>query len=140
MRLTKSIVSLFLLSVPFLGLVAAAGEKVEVEILHEVECKRRSTKGDKIEVHYRGTLASDGSEFDASYNRGSPLSFTVGKGQVIKGWDDGLLDLCVGDKRKLTIPPALGYGARAMGPIPADSTLIFEVELMGIAGVGKDEL
>ena len=77
----------------------------------------------QILVHYRGTLQADGSEFDASYNRGQPLSFTVGKGQVIQGWDEGLLDMCVGDKRKLTIPPEFAYGERAMGPIPAGSTL-----------------
>ena len=61
--------------------------------------------GDKVDVHYRGTLEKDGSEFDASYNRGTPLSFHVGKGQVIKGWDEGLLDMCPGEKRRLTIQP-----------------------------------
>ena len=91
--------------------------------------------GDKIEVHYRGTLESDGTEFDASYNRGTPLSFHVGKGQVIKGWDEGLLDMCIGEKRTLTVQPDAGYGSRAMGPIPANSVLIFETELMGIGGV-----
>lgn len=79
--------------------------------------------GDKIAVHYRGTLASTGSEFDASYNRGQPLTFHVGKGQVIKGWDQGLLDMCPGEKRTLTIQPEWGYGDRGMGPIPAGSTL-----------------
>ena len=107
-------------------------------------------------MHYRGTLASDGSEFDASYNRGSPLDFHVGKGQVIKGWDQGLLDMCPGDKRTLTIQPEYGYGSRGMGPIPANSVLSmctvyccwrwiatdeysFETELVAINGV-KDEL
>jgi len=94
----------------------------------------------QIQVHYRGTLAADGTEFDTSYTRGQPLSFTVGKGQVIKGWDEGLLEMCIGDKRVLTIPPAFGYGDRAMGPIPAGSTLVFETELVGIEGVGRDEL
>jgi hypothetical protein len=74
-------------------------------------------------VHYRGTLESDGSEFDASYNRGQPLSFTVGQGQVIKGWDQGLLDMCPGEKRKLTIQPDWAYGSRGAGPIPANSVL-----------------
>ena len=104
------------------------------------ECKRRTQPGDSISVHYRGTLEADGSEFDASYNRGQPLTFTVGKGQVIQGWDQGLLDMCIGDKRVLTIPPEYGYGERAMGPIPAGSTLVFETELMEIEGVEKDEL
>jgi FK506-binding protein 2 len=74
-------------------------------------------------VHYRGTLLATGAKFDASYDRNDPLQFTVGKGMVIKGWDEGLLDMCPGDKRKLTIPPEFGYGQRAMGPIPAGSTL-----------------
>jgi FK506-binding protein 2 len=91
-------------------------------------------------VHYRGTLEADGSEFDASYNRGQPLSFTVGQGQVIKGWDQGLLDMCPGEKRKLTIQPDWAYGSRAMGPIPANAVLVFESELVSIDGVGKDEL
>lgn len=98
------------------------------------------TPPSQIQVHYRGTLLADGSEFDASYNRNQPLSFTVGKGQVIKGWDEGLLDMCIGDKRTLTIPPEFGYGERAMGPISAGSTLVFETELVGIEGVERDEL
>jgi len=112
-----------------------AAPEVIVEVTRAVECERKSQKGDKISVHYRGTLADGGKEFDASYNRGDPLSFQVGKGSVIKGWDDNLLDMCIGEKRTLTIPPEFGYGQRAMGPIPAGSTLIFETELMGIAGV-----
>lgn len=127
--------ALFTLLVPL-----ALGTEVTTEHLLQNECTRKTTRGDSISVHYKGTLASDGSEFDASYNRGQPLSFTVGKGQVIKGWDEGLLDMCIGDKRKLTIPPEFGYGERAMGPIPAGSTLIFETELVGIEGVEKDEL
>ncbi len=66
--------------------VAAAEDEVKVEILHAVECTQKTQRGDEISVHYRGTLASDGSEFDASYNRGTPLTFTVGNGQVIKGF------------------------------------------------------
>ncbi|KAK3715180.1 Peptidyl-prolyl cis-trans isomerase fpr2 [Vermiconidia calcicola] len=90
-------------------------------------------------MHYRGTLEADGSEFDASYNRNQPLSFHLGKGQVIKGWDQGLVDMCPGEKRKLTIQPELGYGSRGMGPIPANSVLVFETELVGIAGVEKED-
>ncbi|MCJ1235478.1 Peptidyl-prolyl cis-trans isomerase fpr2 [Varicellaria rhodocarpa] len=124
-----------LLSTPILA------DEVTTEYLITKECTRKSKKGDKIDVHYSGTLASDGSKFDSSYDRGQPLTFTVGNGQVIKGWDQGLLDMCIGDKRKLTIPPEFGYGQRAMGSkIPAGSTLVFETELMGIAGVSKDEL
>ena len=71
---------------PFIALAA----EVETEYLVQNTCTRKTGRGDSISVHYRGTLASDGSEFDASYNRGQPLTFTVGKGQVIKGWDEGL--------------------------------------------------
>ena len=115
-------------------------EHLKTEVITPAECNRKTKAGDSINVHYRGTLESDGSEFDASYNRGQPLSFTVGQGQVIKGWDQGLLDMCPGEKRKLTIQPEWGYGARGMGPIPANSVLIFESELVSIDGVSKDEL
>lgn len=79
-----------------------------------------------------GTL-QDGTEFDSSIPRGQPFTFTLGSGQVIKGWDKGLLNMCEGEKRRLVIPPELGYGDRAMGEkIPASSTLVFEVELLKI--------
>lgn len=96
---------------------------MKTEVTNKVECKRPTKAGDGIQVHYRGTLESDGSEFDASYNRGQPLGFTVGKGQVIKGWDQGLLGMCPGEKRKLTIQPDWAYGSRGAGPIPANSVL-----------------
>ncbi|XPS71416.1 Peptidylprolyl isomerase [Ascochyta lentis] len=115
-------------------------EHLKTEVVTAVDCKRPTVAGDKIHVHYRGTLASDGSEFDASYNRGQPLSFKVGSGQVIKGWDQGLLDMCPGEKRKLTIQPGWAYGSSGTGPIPANSVLIFETELVSIDGVSKDEL
>ena len=75
-----------------------------------------------------------GKQFDASYDRNQPLTFVLGRGDVIKGWDEGLLDMCVGEKRKLVIQPVYGYGMRAVGPIPANSILNFDVELMGIHG------
>tara|TARA_B100000614_G_scaffold20842_1_gene16627 strand:- start:68 stop:436 length:369 start_codon:yes stop_codon:yes gene_type:complete len=85
-----------------------------------------------VTVNYTGLL-EDGTKFDSSLNPGrSPFRFTVGAGQVIKGWDDGLMGMKVGGKRKLTIPPELGYGSRDNGPIPANSTLIFEIDLLGI--------
>lgn len=92
-----------------------------------------------ISVHYTGSL-EDGTKFDSSYDRNSPLSFPLGAGRVIQGWEQGLLDMCPGDKRKLTIPPELGYGSRGIGPIPGNAVLIFETELVEIAGVDKDEL
>jgi len=67
-------------------MVTVAEDEIQKEVLNAVECTRKTKKGDTIQVHYRGTLGSDGSEFDASYNRGTPLSFTVGRGQVIKGF------------------------------------------------------
>ncbi|KAF2641738.1 hypothetical protein P280DRAFT_448945 [Massarina eburnea CBS 473.64] len=115
-------------------------EFLKTEVTNAVECTRKTKAGDKVDVHYRGTLEKDGSEFDASYNRGSPLDFKVGTGQVIKGWDQGLLDMCPGEKRKLTIQPAWAYGERGAGPIPANSVLIFETELVAINGQTKDEL
>ncbi|CAK1356068.1 Peptidyl-prolyl cis-trans isomerase fpr2 [Cercospora beticola] len=118
--------------------VAALDKPLDIEKTHTVECTTKTKVGDKVEMHYRGTLASDGSEFDASYNRNQPLSFTLGKGQVIKGWDEGLQDMCVGDKRKLTIQPEYGYGDRGIGPIPGGATLIFETELVTINGKGAE--
>ncbi|GAB7358458.1 hypothetical protein MBLNU230_g2522t1 [Neophaeotheca triangularis] len=119
--------------------VTALEKPLDIQTDVAKECKRRTKTGDKVEVHYRGTLEADGSEFDASYNRGKPLSFHVGKGQVIKGWDQGLLDMCPGEKRTLTIQPEWGYGSRGMGPIPANSVLIFETELVAIGGVKPEE-
>nr|POE72705.1 fk506-binding protein 2 [Quercus suber] len=123
----------------FLASAAALEKPLDIQTTHSVSCDRKSKSGDKIEAHYRGTLASDGTEFDASYNRGTPLSFHLGKGQVIKGWDEGLLDMCPGEKRTLTIQPEWAYGSRAMGPIPANSVLVFETELVSIAGVGASK-
>ena len=85
-----------------------------------------------VTVNYTGLL-EDGTKFDSSLNPGrTPFRYTVGAGQVIKGWDEGLIGMKVGGKRKLTIPPELGYGSRDNGPIPANSTLIFEIDLLGI--------
>jgi FKBP-type peptidyl-prolyl cis-trans isomerase len=87
--------------------------------------------GKKITVNYKGTL-TDETQFDSSYDRGQPFSFVLGVGSVIQGWDQGFARMKVGGKRKLTIPPSLGYGAQATGAIPANSVLIFEVELLKV--------
>ncbi len=89
--------------------------------------------GDLVSVHYTGWL-TDGTKFDSSVDRGEPIEFPLGAGMVIAGWEQGLEGLKVGGKRKLTIPPELGYGeAGAAGVIPPNATLIFEVELMGVS-------
>lgn len=88
--------------------------------------------GDALAIHYRGTL-DNGTEFDSSYPRGETLDFTLGAGELIKGMDDGLVGLKVGGKRRLRIPPALGYGrAGVPGVIPPNAVLVFEVELVAI--------
>ena len=88
--------------------------------------------GQTVTVHYRGIL-ENGKPFDSSYDRNRPFSFRIGVGQVIKGWDEGVASMTIGSKRLLVIPPDLAYGARQVGPIPENSTLIFEVELLAIA-------
>nr|CAD7403031.1 unnamed protein product [Timema cristinae] len=137
-------------------------KKLQIGVKKRVEnCKIRSNKGDLLHMHYtarylsdlldiiinlnvnvlfsmQGTL-EDGTEFDSSYGRNQPLTFTLGSGQVIKGWDQGLLAMCEGEKRKLVIPSELGYGESGAPPkIPGGATLIFEVELVKIER--RDEL
>jgi peptidylprolyl isomerase len=99
----------------------------------EVGNGAEAVAGQSVTVNYRGSL-TNGKEFDSSYGRG-PFSFRLGGGQVIKGWDEGVAGMKVGGKRKLVIPPDLGYGSRgAGGVIPPDATLIFEVDLLKVGG------
>ena len=88
--------------------------------------------GQEVTVHYTGTL-EDGTKFDSSLDSGQPFKFKIGVGQVIRGWDEGVMTMKVGGKRKLVIPPLLGYGARGVpGAIPPNATLVFEVELLNV--------
>ena len=108
--------------------------KLQIGIKKRAEnCERQAQKGDSLHMHYRGSLKEGGAEFDNSYKRGQPLTFTLGIGQVIKGWDQGLLGICAGEKRKLVIPPHLAYGEAGSPPtIPPESTLVFEVEAVKV--------
>nr|ARK19835.1 peptidyl-prolyl cis-trans isomerase [Ampulex compressa] len=117
--------------------LARANEKqpeLDVKQLYVPEvCEVKSKVGDQLTMHYVGTL-QDGTKFDSSIDRDQPFSFQLGVGQVIKGWDQGLTDMCVGEKRKLVIPPELGYGEKGAGNvIPGGATLHFEVELINIS-------
>ncbi|MFL5752319.1 MAG: FKBP-type peptidyl-prolyl cis-trans isomerase [Bacteroidia bacterium] len=130
--------------VELLDIVAApkpwdiTGKKVEKTasglgyvILSKGKSQKKAAKGDKVKVHYSGYF-TDGKKFDSSVERGEPIEFQVGKGQVIPGWDEGLLLLNVGDKAKLIIPYNLAYGEQGRGPIPAKADLIFDVELIDV--------
>jgi peptidylprolyl isomerase len=109
--------------------VTASGLKYTDDVVGEGASPE---KGKKVTVHYTGKL-TNGKKFDSSVDRGQPFAFTIGVGQVIKGWDEGVMSMKVGGKRTLMIPPALGYGAQgAGGAIPPNAELIFDVELLGV--------
>ena len=110
--------------------VKKKNQELEIEILKE-GTGEEAKNNNKVTVHYTGTL-ENGIKFDSSLDRGDPFVFTLGIGQVIKGWDQGVLGMKVGEKRKLTIPSELGYGSRGAGLIPPNATLIFEVELLEV--------
>lgn len=105
--------------------------RLTTEMMRAGSGDRETKKGDTISVHYTGTLL-DGTKFDSSVDRGEPFTFTLGAGNVIRGWDEGLVGMKVGEKRKLTIPADMAYGSQSMGKIPANSPLVFEVELLTI--------
>ncbi len=108
-------------------------EQMQIEDL-TVGTGSQASKGQLAVVHYTGWL-TDGTKFDSSKDRNDPFSFALGGGMVIKGWDEGVVGMKIGGKRKLTIPPHMGYGSRgAGGVIPPNATLVFEVELLDVKG------
>ncbi|CCE91564.1 peptidylprolyl isomerase family protein FPR2 TDEL_0C06750 [Torulaspora delbrueckii] len=118
--------------------IVAAGSLKELEIgitkkIPAEECHVKAKPGHTVDVHYTGYLRDNLKQFDSSYTRGTPISFKLGSGQVIKGWDQGLLGMCIGEERKIQIPSRLAYGARGIpGVIPQNADMIFDVKLVGI--------
>jgi len=114
-------------------LTLAQQQQLKIEVLEKpTRCQQTSQRGQQLSMLYKGML-TNGKVFDSSLDRRNPFMFKVGVGQVIKGWDQGLIDMCVGEKRRLTIPPHLAYGDRGAGSdIPPGATLVFETELIRI--------
>jgi len=133
------------LSVLALAAFAASADTDVTELVIDktyipADCPVKTQKGDKIRVHYTGKLLN-GNKFDSSHDRNDPLPLTLGIGQVIPGWEEGLLDMCLNEKRILTIPSTKAYGSRGAGNlIPPNSALIFDVELVGLEPTTRDEL
>lgn len=128
--------SLFLALVAAILLPACGSDEVTGELVIAdivVGTGATAVVGDVITVHYLGTFTS-GQKFESSYDTGRPYTFRLGAGAVIPGWDQGLVGMKVGGKRRLTIPPNLAYGSQGQGPIPGNTTIVFEVELLSIAG------
>jgi FKBP-type peptidyl-prolyl cis-trans isomerase len=108
----------------------ADAQRLQVEDI-KVGTGAVAVAGKTVTAHYTGTL-TDGTKFDSSKDRGRPFSFRLGAGQVIRGWDEGVVGMREGGVRKLTVPPHMGYGDRAAGRIPPNSTLVFEIELIKV--------
>jgi FKBP-type peptidyl-prolyl cis-trans isomerase len=112
-------------------------EGVKIQVLKQGSGDQQAEKGNIVNLHYAGTL-KDGQKFDSSYDRNSPFSFVLDDSRVIKGFYLGVLGMKVGEKRKITIPPDLGYGSVELFGIPANSTLVYEIELLAISQAPAD--
>lgn len=118
--------------------LTAAGSLKDLEIgvtkkIPSEQCHVKAKSGHTVDVHYTGYLRDNLKQFDSSYTRGTPISFKLGSGQVIKGWDQGLLGMCIGEERKIQIPSKLAYGERGIpGVIPQNADMIFDVKLVDI--------
>jgi FKBP-type peptidyl-prolyl cis-trans isomerase len=131
MRRAVRFVPLFAVFLLMMGVAMPAdAQQLKVEDV-KVGAGAVAVAGKTVTAHYTGTL-TDGTKFDSSKDRGRPFSFKLGAGQVIRGWDEGLVGMREGGIRKLTIPPHMGYGDRAAGKIPPNSTLLFEIELLKV--------
>ncbi|QLL31184.1 hypothetical protein HG536_0B00450 [Torulaspora globosa] len=125
--------------IAFLAGLTAAGSLKELQIgvtkrIPQDQCHIKAKAGHTVEVHYTGYLRDSLEKFDSSYGRGVPISFKLGSGQVIKGWDQGLLGMCIGEERKIQIPSDLAYGERGIpGVIPKNADMIFDVKLVSIS-------
>ncbi|GKY90530.1 hypothetical protein MPSEU_000026700 [Mayamaea pseudoterrestris] len=108
---------------------------VTKEITAPGDNKTYPKEGDRLTMHYTGTLQSNGEEFDSSHRKGRPFQFTIGIGQVIKGWDEGVMTMSLGEEAVLHITSDYGYGARGIGPIPPNADLDFNVKVLAINGV-----
>ncbi|XP_012689395.1 peptidyl-prolyl cis-trans isomerase FKBP7 [Clupea harengus] len=120
----------------YFAVAADVNDEVKVDVLFMPEnCSQKSGKGDLVNAHYDGYLAKDGSKFycSRSVKDGHPQWFVLGIGQVLKGLDVGLMGMCPGEKRKLTVPPSLAFGAKGKAPVPPNATVIFEVELYSVS-------
>jgi len=118
-----------------------APKELEIQSTYlPADCSVKAQNGDVLKVHYTGKLFSNGNKFDSSFDRNQPLPVTLGRGQVIKGWEEGLKGMCVNEKRTLTIPSQMAYGSRGFGSvIPANSALVFDVELVSLDAKGPRE-
>ncbi|XP_040004372.1 peptidyl-prolyl cis-trans isomerase FKBP7 [Xiphias gladius] len=139
-RLVSCTLCFFVFSQPTLRSVWATehelGGEVKIEVLFKPEqCTQKSKKGDLMNVHYDGFLAKDGSQFYCSRSDkdGHPQWFVLGVGQVIKGLDIGMMDMCTGEKRKITVPSALAFGEKGKDPVPPNATVVFEVEVFSVS-------